>query len=188
MQISRRGNVLQGGGEHGSCHNCQSLACSWIVWQFLHSPVSPCCQFPRLLPLCSPSSCASLERRAFFRSPPACTFTGRVCKLCPSSVFFSKPPLWVKCSCFTSKSPRLLPAGDVCMGWANLMVGPKTISLGTLRGAKPAPACNQSKIATTKPADGQLSSRTLILCEMWIFLFPRFAKEQSNPYRDVCWV
>lgn len=53
MQISRRRNVLQGweAGEDGSCCNSQFLDCSWTVWQSWCSPVSPCCQFPQLLPL-----------------------------------------------------------------------------------------------------------------------------------------
>lgn len=177
MQISRRGNVLLGGGEDGSCRNCPSLDCSWIVWQSPRSPVSPRCQFPRLLPLSAHRPVVQVWSGELFSDLPLCAlvaFTGRVWRLGPSSAFFAKPPLRVQCSCFASKSPRLLPAGDICMGWINLMVRHKTISLGTLRGATPAPEPNQGRTtAGTRPADGELSGRTLILCKMWIFLFPR---------------
>lgn len=121
MQISGRGNVLQGWrwGEDVSCCSSQFLGCSWIVEQSWRSPVLHCCQFAQLLPLAARSPVVQAWSGEIFPELFSCTpvaFTSRVCELGPLAAFFSKQPQRLQCSCFASKSPWLLLVGDICTG------------------------------------------------------------------------
>lgn len=106
--------------------------------------MSPCCQFPRLLPFAA-------------HRPVVQAWSGDVCRVCWWHLQTESMNLVLQ-QCFSSDSrsdcsvsvSRLNPHnfcrwGIFAWQWVNPMLQRKTISLGTLRGAKSAPEPNQGR-------------------------------------------